>query len=236
MLGEEHTYESPTIGVTVEGANRKSIRKHIIDPYHIDEFNDIISKVASLKDRDVQISKGINKITTKVCNTAVNLAKEEGDIPLNRIDQAIALNFASSKDIEHDINRLISEKMNFGQMFHYPEKFRYDHTRKKDLVPRKIPENKKLGINVNYAIEAFFTQKSSQNKWNLIINHEWFELSTEQRFEVAPEMLPGGMEYGSNAGVVNINNFVTIQPPLRAKIPPPQFISSSDMDFYEKSK
>ncbi|NPE29585.1 hypothetical protein HNV12_16815 [Methanococcoides sp. SA1] len=207
MLGEGHTYESPNIEVTVEGENRKSIRKNTIDPYHIDEFNDIISKIASLKDRDVHISKGINKITTKVCNTAVNLAKEDSDIPLNRIDQAIALNFASSKEIEHDINRLISEKMNLGQMFHYPEKFRYDHTRKKDLVPRKVPENKTLGININYAIDAFFAQKSSQNKWNLIINHEWFELSTEPRFEVAPEMLPDGMEYKSNTGVVNINDF-----------------------------
>lgn len=157
--------------------------------------------------RDVQISKGINKLTVKVCNTAVKLAKEADDIPLNLIDQAITLNFANSKEIEHDINRMISEKMNLGEMFHYPEKFRYDMNRKKDLVLRKVPVNKKLGININYAIEAFFAQQASQDKWNLVINHEWFGLSTRPRFELAPEMLPAGLEYGSNAGVVNINEF-----------------------------
>jgi len=163
--------------------------------------------MASMGDRDVQISKGINKLTVKVCNTAVKLAKEADDIPLNLIDQAITLNFANSKEIEHDINRMISEKMNLGEMFHYPEKFRYDMNRKKDLVLRKVPENKKLGININYSIEAFFAQQASQDKWNLVINHEWFELSTIPRFELAPEMLPAGLEYGSNAGVVNINEF-----------------------------
>ncbi|WP_305063880.1 hypothetical protein [Methanococcoides sp.] len=163
--------------------------------------------MASMGGRDIQISKGINKLTVKVCNTAVKLAKEADDIPLNLIDQAITLNFANSKEIEHDINRMISEKMNLGEMFHYPEKFRYDMNRKKDLVLRKVPENKKLGININYAIEAFFAQQASQDKWNLVINHEWFELSTRPRFELAPEMLPAGLEYGSNAGVVNINEF-----------------------------
>ncbi|NOQ47726.1 MAG: hypothetical protein GQ576_01045, partial [Methanococcoides sp.] len=163
--------------------------------------------MASMGGRDIQISKGINKLTVKVCNTAVKLAKEADDIPLNLIDQAITLNFANSKEIEHDINRMISEKMNLGEMFHYPEKFRYDMNRKKDLVLRKVPENKKLGININYAIEAFFAQQASQDKWNLVINYEWFELSTRPRFELAPEMLPAGLEYGSNAGVVNINEF-----------------------------
>ncbi|MDA0524049.1 hypothetical protein [Methanococcoides alaskense] len=207
MLNEDHTCESKNIQNGVEGGNGETIRKQMVDPYHIDEFNDIISKMASMGDRDVQISKGINKLTVKVCNTAVKLAKEADDIPLNLIDQAITLNFASSKEIEHDINRMISEKMNLGQMFHYPEKFRYDRNRKKDLVLRKVPENKKLGININYAIEAFFAQQASQDKWNLIINHEWFELSTRPRFELAPEMLSAGLEYGSNAGVVNINEF-----------------------------
>ena len=163
--------------------------------------------MAFMGGRDVQISKGINKLTVKVCNTAVKLAKEADDLPLNLIDQAITLNFANSKEIEYDINRMISEKMNLGEMFHYPEKFRYDMNRKKDLVLRKVPGNKKLGININYAIEAFFAQQASQDKWNLVINHEWFELSTRPRFELAPEMLPAGLEYGSNAGVVNINEF-----------------------------
>ncbi|MCD4820724.1 MAG: hypothetical protein K8R11_01300 [Methanococcoides sp.] len=207
MLNEDHTCESKNIQSGVEGCNGESIRKQKIDPYHIDEFNDIISKMASMGGRDVQISKGINKLTVKVCNTAVKLAKEADDIPLNLIDQAITLNFANSKEIEHDINRMISEKMNLGEMFHYPEKFRYDMDRKKYLVPRKVPEDKKLGININYAIEAFFAQQASQDKWNLIINHEWFELSTRPIFELAPEILPAGLEYGSNAGVVNINEF-----------------------------
>lgn len=207
MLNDDRTYESNNIRSVVEECNGGRSRKQKIDPCHIDEFNDIISTISSLKNRDDQISKGINKLTVKVCNTAVKLAKEADDIPLNLIDQAITLNFASSKEIEHDINRMIFEKMNLGQVFHYPEKFRYDVTRKKDLVPRKVPENKKLGINVNYAIEAFFAQQASQDKWNLVINHEWFELSTESIFELAPEMLPSGLEYGSNAGVVNINEF-----------------------------
>lgn len=173
------------------------------------------STISSMKGRDVQISKGINKLTVKVCNTAVKLAKEADDIPLNFIDKSITLNLASSKEIETDINRMISEKMDLGQMFHYPEKFRYDMTRKKDLVPRKVPENRKLGININYAIEAFFAQQVSPDKWNLIINHEWFELSTEPRFELVPEMLPAGLEYESNAGVVNISEFFDMASPLR---------------------
>ena len=89
--------------------------KHVIDPYHISEFNDVIMKIASLKDKDDQISRGIDKMTAKVCNTAIRLAREDHEMPLNRIDQAIAMNFARSEQIEHDINRIISEKLNLGQ-------------------------------------------------------------------------------------------------------------------------
>ncbi|WP_135610804.1 hypothetical protein [Methanococcoides sp. AM1] len=181
--------------------------KEVIDPYHISEFNDVIVKIASLKDKDLQISRGIDKITTKVCNTAIRLAQDDHEMPLNRIDQAIALNFARSEQVEHDINRIISEKMNLGQMFRYPETFRYDQTRKKDFVPRKVPEGKKLGININYAIEALYAQENSAEQWNIIINHEWFELSTEPLFDLMPEMLPSNSEYGTTVGVVNIVRF-----------------------------
>ena len=74
MLNEDHTYESKNIRSAVEECDGKTIRNQRIDPYHIDEFNDIISTISSMKDRDVQISKGINKLTVKVCNTAVKLA------------------------------------------------------------------------------------------------------------------------------------------------------------------
>lgn len=196
MLDERRTYKSHNSG-----------GKEVIDPYHISEFNDVITKIASLKDKDVQISRGIDKMTTKVCNTAIRLAQEDHEIPLNRIDQAIALNFARSDQVEHDINRIISEKLNLGQMFRYPETFRYEQTRKKDLVPRKVPEEKKLGININYAMEALYAQENSADQWNIIINPEWFELSTEPIFDVMPEMLPSTSEYGTTVGVVNILRF-----------------------------
>lgn len=207
MLSEEPAYNSQSDEFSDNGSLVSPYRKNRVDPHHIDEFNEIISKIASLKDRDAQISKGINKLTTKVCNTAVKLATEDNDSPLNRIDQAIVLNFASSKEVEHDLNKVISEKMNFGQMFRYPEKFQHDQTRKKDLIPRKVPVNKKIGININYAIEALFSQKSSEDQWNLIINHEWFELSTDTLFTISPELLPVGAEYISKAGVLNITQF-----------------------------
>ncbi|SES78458.1 hypothetical protein SAMN04488587_0972 [Methanococcoides vulcani] len=196
MLDERHTYKS-----------HDSDGKEVIDPYHINEFNDVIMKIASLKDKDLRISRGIDTITTKVCNTAIRLAKDDHEMPLDRIDQAIALNFASSEQVEHDINRIISEKMNLGQMFRYPETFRYDQIRKKDLVPRKVPEEKKLGININYAIEALYAQENSADQWNIIVNHEWFELSTEPIFDLMPEMLPSNSEYDTTAGVVNILHF-----------------------------
>ncbi|UGV40681.1 hypothetical protein J7W08_11600 [Methanococcoides orientis] len=196
MLGERHTCKFHDLG-----------GKEVIDPYHISEFNDVIMKIASLKGEDVLISLSIDKITTKVCNTAVRLAQDDHEMPLNRIDQAIALNFARSKQVEHDINRIISKKMKLGQMFRYPETFRYDQTRKKDLVPRKVPVEKKLGINMNYAIEALYAQENSTDRWNIIVNHEWFELSTEPVFDLMPEMLPSNSKYGTTLGVVNILRF-----------------------------
>jgi hypothetical protein len=178
--------------------------KHVIDPYHISEFNDVIMKIASLKDKDAQVSRGIDKMTAKVCNTAIRLAREDHEMPLNRIDQAIAMNFARSEQIEHDINRIISEKLNLGQMFRYPETFHYDQTRKKDLIPREVPADKKIGININYAMEALYAQENSGEMWHIIINHEWFELSTDSVFELVPEMLPPDSEYVSRVGVMNI--------------------------------
>ncbi|WP_440952796.1 hypothetical protein [Methanococcoides sp. FTZ1] len=151
MLHEQHTVKSGTF----DG-------KNIIDPYHICEFNDVIMKIASLKDNDVRISRGVDKITAKVCNTAVRLAMEDHDTPLNRIDQAITMNFAKPEQIGHDLNRMISEKLNLGQMFRYPETFRYDQNRKKDLIAREVPAVKKLSININYAMEALYAQEGSE--------------------------------------------------------------------------
>ncbi|MGM0771520.1 MAG: hypothetical protein ACQESU_07930 [Halobacteriota archaeon] len=193
MLRERNTGKSGTVDI-----------KNVIDPYHISEFNDIIMKIASLKDNDVRISRGIDKMTAKVCKTAIRLAQEDQELPLNRIDQSIAINFASPGQVGYDINRIISEKLNLGQMFRYPETFRYDQTRKKDLIPREVPADKKIGININYAMEALYSQKNSGGRWHIIINHEWFELSTDHVFELVPEMLPPDSEYSSTVGVVNI--------------------------------
>ncbi|WP_445474139.1 hypothetical protein ACT9XH_07050 [Methanococcoides methylutens] len=179
MLYERHTYKSAIFA-----------GKDVIDPYHISEFNDVIKKIASLKGKDVRISRGIAEMTAKVCNTAVRLAQEDHEMPLNRIEQAITLNFARSEQVENDINKIISEKMDLGQMFRYPETFRYEQSRNKDLVPRKVPREKKLGININYAMEALYAQENSADQWNIIINHEWFELSTGPIFHLVPEMLP----------------------------------------------
>ena len=173
------------------------IGSNLVDPYHIDDLNSIISKVASLNKKDLAISKGIDRMTTKVCNTAIKLAEQENDQPLNCIDKAIAMNLASSSSVEHDINRIISEKMNFGPLFKYPENFHFNRTRKNELVPRDIPEKKYLGIDRNYAMEALYSQQTSGDEWYIVVTNEWFLLSTEEVFKVVPEMLPMGYEYST---------------------------------------
>lgn len=182
-------------------------REHVVDPYHINEFNSIIEKVASLKDLNQQLSNGIDRLTPKVCNTAVKLAKDNGESPLNRIDQAISLNFADPLVIKEDLSRVIAEKMNMSLAFRYPETFPYNSNRKKELVPRILPQVKKIGINVDLAIEALYLQENSENRWNLIINREWYELSTDPVYKIEPEVLPPNFSYSTNSGVLNVREF-----------------------------
>ncbi|WP_048063156.1 hypothetical protein [Methanococcoides burtonii] len=60
------------------------------------------------------------------------------------------------------------------------------------------------------------------------------ELYSKNEYNVKQTSLSGAQR--ADLILVKDRIKVTIQPPLRAKIPPPQSISSSDMDFYEKSK
>ncbi|MBP2030165.1 hypothetical protein J2755_001099 [Methanohalophilus levihalophilus] len=181
-------------------------REHVVDPYHINEFNTLIEKVASLKDRNQQLSNGIDRLTPKVCNTAVKLARDNGESPLNRIDQAISLNFADPSIVKEDLSRIIAEKMNMSLAFRYPETFPYESNRKKELVPRILPQVKKIGINVDLAIEALYLQENSENRWNLIVNREWYELSTEPVYRIEPEVLPPSFSYSTNSGVINVRD------------------------------
>ncbi len=190
-------------GYSERNSERKRER-NLVDPYHIDEFNELISRLASLKDKELQISRGVDRLTPKVCNTAMRLAREDNDIPLNRIDQAISMNFANPDVVKQDMDKLIASRMNLGQAFRYPELYPFDQTRKRDLVPRKIPGVKKLLINFDYAMEALYEQELSPDSWNIIINHKWFEMSTDPYFKLVPEMLPSGSHYSTTAGVVNI--------------------------------
>jgi len=185
-------------------------KEHVIDPYHIDEFNEVIARTAILKDKGKHISKGIDRITSKVCNTALRLAKEDGDIPLNRIDQAIALNIADPSLVEHDLSKIIAEKLDLGHAFRYPKTFGFDSGRNKELSPRKVPEEKKLSININYVTEALYGQVVSADRWYVVLNRKWYEMSTESRYELIPERLPSGSKYSTNAGVINVTKLFDV--------------------------
>ncbi len=179
-------------------------REYVVDPYHISEFNTIIEKVASLKDLDQQISNGIDRLTPKVCNTAVKLAHDNDESPLNRIDQAIALNFADPSIVKEDLSRVIAEKLNLSLAFRYPETFPYQNNHKKELIPRTLPQVKKVGVNIDLAIEALYLQENSENQWNLIVNRKWYELSTDPVYKIEPEVLSPNFSYSTDSGVINI--------------------------------
>ncbi len=193
------------------GPSERKRERNLVDPYHIDEFNELIARLASLKDKELQISRGIDRLTPKVCNTAVRLAREDNDSPLNRIDQAISMNFADPDVIKQDMDKLIASRLNLGQAFKYPELYPFDQTRKRDLIPREKPVDKKLLINFDYAMEALNEQELSPDRWNIIINHKWFEMSTEPYFKLVPEMLPSGAKYSTDAGVVNIQDLFDME-------------------------
>ncbi|MEA1984510.1 MAG: hypothetical protein U9N13_02540 [Euryarchaeota archaeon] len=184
--------------------------KHVIDPYHIDEFNEAIARTAALKDKGKQISKGIDRVTPKVCNTALRLAKEDNDIPLNHIDQAIALNIADPSLVEHDLSKVIAEKLNLSHAFRYPETFGFDSNRKKELSPRNMPKEKKLSINIHYVIEALYEQVVSADRWYVVLNRKWYEMSTEPRYELVPERLPSGTKYSCDDGVINVTELFDV--------------------------